>query len=664
MRVAVLASLGLALALPGSAAATVGSLDFRDCVSSDAATTGCTNIGATTSALDGATHAIAVSGDGTSVYVAATNGDSVAHFARSQSTGALTFRDCIAGGDSPAVGCSDISAITTNALEAPTAIVMTRDGRDVYVGGIRAVVHLTRDAITGSLTFADCISSDVGTTACAHVSATPAVASFDALRLGSDERHLYGSGGTTLVHLTRSVLDGSLLFTDCLSGGVVTGCTDVSSSSNGFTGVESVAPSADGKNLYAGTDGTVYNLPLNAAGSPAFGDCLSTKAGITGCTLLSPSNAFASLENLAISSDGANVYVTAELGGLSTLRRDGATGTVTFDSCIASGAVSGCTDVSAANGAFTSLDGVTVSPDGRGVYTAGANAAAHLVREPSTGGLTPADCFSLGAVTGCTDLSGQTNGLSDLQEITISPGGDAAYVAAEVTDTVLHFSRQVAPVCSDTAVAIAHDVPATIALTCTDVNGDGLTRAIASGPAHGTLSAVDQAAGTVAYTPAAGFAGADAFTFTAGDGRDQSAPATATLTVAPGAAASRDTVAPVITRLSARATKRKRGGTVSFTLSEPASVTITISRGARGRRVGTTCRKPTRANRGRKACTRFVRVGNFTKTAVAGANRKAFGGRLARLKLKPGSHRVSARAIDAAGNRSKTRTAGFRVTRR
>ena len=638
MRVLVAASVGLALALPGTAAATVGSLDFRDCVSSGATTTGCTNVSGTTAGLDAVTHALAISGDGRDVYTAGAQ-DAVVHLARDPSTGALAFKDCIAAGDSPALGCTDISA-TTHGLESPVGIVMTRDDRDVYVAGLNGVAHLVRDGVTGALTFADCISS-IAAVGCTVTGATTAVGSFDAIRLGSDDHQLYASGGSRVVHLTRSVLDGSLLFTDCLSGSAVTGCTDISGTSNDLSSAESLAPSADGRNLYVGSDHTVYNLTLNASGTPAFGNCLASSP-TTGCTSLNPSNAFDGLENVAISPDGENVYVTGELGGLSTLHRDATTGTVTFDACIASLALTGCTDVSATNGAFTQLDGITVSPDGRSVYTAGGLAAAHLVRDPATGQLTPADCVSLGGVTGCRDISGQTNALADLQEITISPAGDTAYVAAELTGSVLQFRRQLAPACSDATVAVPHDTTTTIALTCTDANGDALTRAIASGPGHGTLGAIDQGAGTVAYTPATGFTGADAFTFTAGDGRDQSPPATASLTTGTAPPATRDTTAPVLTRLSAKATRRKRGGTVRFTLSERASVSITIQR---------------------KRRRRFATVGTFKKAGAAGANRKAFGGKLARRKLKPGRYRVRARATDAAGNRSKTRTASFRVRR-
>src|SRR3954466_6018532 len=141
MRVVFAASVGLALALPACAVATVGSLDFRDNFSSDAATTGCTNISATTSGLEGQTHAVVVSPDGGSVYAAAESGDDVAHFSRDLATGTVTFKNCIAAGDAPATGCSDIGA-TTNVLNGPTAIVISRDGADVYVAGGPGIAHL------------------------------------------------------------------------------------------------------------------------------------------------------------------------------------------------------------------------------------------------------------------------------------------------------------------------------------------------------------------------------------------------------------------------------------------------------------------------------------------------------------------------------------------
>jgi subtilisin-like proprotein convertase family protein len=63
-----------------------------------------------------------------------------------------------------------------------------------------------------------------------------------------------------------------------------------------------------------------------------------------------------------------------------------------------------------------------------------------------------------------------------------------------------------------------------------DPDGSPLTAVELSDPAHGTLSLA--ADGRFTYTPAAGFSGADAFTYVAYDGRSTSAPATVSIAVA------------------------------------------------------------------------------------------------------------------------------------
>ena len=63
----------------------------------------------------------------------------------------------------------------------------------------------------------------------------------------------------------------------------------------------------------------------------------------------------------------------------------------------------------------------------------------------------------------------------------------------------------------------------------TDPDGDALTAAIATGPAHGTVTL--GLLGGFLYTPAAGYAGPDSFTYTANDGRGGSATATVTIEV-------------------------------------------------------------------------------------------------------------------------------------
>ena len=85
------------------------------------------------------------------------------------------------------------------------------------------------------------------------------------------------------------------------------------------------------------------------------------------------------------------------------------------------------------------------------------------------------------------------------------------------------------PVASGGALGTFDDTPAAATLAGSDLDGDALTFAIATPPAHGTLGPV--VGDRVTYTPAAGFAGADAFTFVAYDGRVSSAPATIQVTV-------------------------------------------------------------------------------------------------------------------------------------
>ncbi len=131
-----------------------------------------------------------------------------------------------------------------------------------------------------------------------------------------------------------------------------------------------------------------------------------------------------------------------------------------------------------------------------------------------------------------------------------------------------------------------------------------------------------------------------------------------------GGGGTRDLVAPALSGVSATRSAFRLGAatTLRFTLSEAARVTVTFQAALPGRRVGRTCRRPARANLRRPRCTRLVTRGSLSVAGKRGPGRLRFTGRLSRTRrLAPGRYRVTLRATDAAGNRSRIRTLNLRI---
>ena len=110
---------------------------------------------------------------------------------------------------------------------------------------------------------------------------------------------------------------------------------------------------------------------------------------------------------VAVSPDGANVYVASGIasgtvassfGSLAILKRDPATGAITQAGCLSSDGTDGRDGASGACAATPSLlgaDGVAVSPDGLAVFVT-SNASGSVVafaRDPANGSLTRLGCF-------------------------------------------------------------------------------------------------------------------------------------------------------------------------------------------------------------------------------------------------------------------------------
>ena len=143
----------------------------------------------------------------------------------------------------------------------------------------------------------------------------------------------------------------------------------------------------------------------------------------------------------------------------------------------------------------------------------------------------------------------------------------------------------------------------------------------------------------------------------------------------PATTTSGDTTKPVLSALhlsprtfhSVRAgvhATGQRGSTVSYELSETATVTFKVEQALRGRVVDGHCVKVTLARRGAHPCTRYgILRGSFTRAGRRGANTFRFDTRVGGHTLRTGRYRLRARATDEAGNRSALRRSAFRIVR-
>ena len=111
--------------------------------------------------------------------------------------------------------------------------------------------------------------------------------------------------------------------------------------------------------------------------------------------------------------------------------------------------------------------------------------------------------------------------------------GDGQGGSATATVSITVTAANDAPAAADDTATTGEDTAVGIAVLAndTDLDGDSLTVTGVSAAAHG--SAVANADGTIAYTPAANYTGADSFSYTIGDGHGGSATATVSVTVSP-----------------------------------------------------------------------------------------------------------------------------------
>src|SRR5206468_10651005 len=99
-----------------------------------------------TNGLEGA-RSVAVSPHGTSVYVGSSGDDAVVHFQRDTTSGALHPSGCVDDNDTGDDDCAQ----STDGLDYDQSVAVSPDGSSVYVAGLRddAIVGFGRDPGTG-----------------------------------------------------------------------------------------------------------------------------------------------------------------------------------------------------------------------------------------------------------------------------------------------------------------------------------------------------------------------------------------------------------------------------------------------------------------------------------------------------------------------------------
>jgi len=293
-----------------------GVLRQTGCVAA-AALLGC----ATAPALLGA-DVVVVSPDGKNVYAGAFGEAAVSVFARDPSTGALTPSGCIAESN-PGV-CAPAAL-----LDGPEGMAISPDGSNVYVGAAiaSAVVVLDRDATTGALIQAPAPTGCLTFGAASGCTQVQAVQGADAVAVSADGASVHVASGLQngFAAFARDTHSGALTQLSGTPGCFLAAIAQACGLGRAFATPEGVAISPDDKSVYVGAFGSsaVATFARNASGG-----ALTQDTRRPGCIVAVPyptcrtGRALRQANAVAVSPDGRNVYVGAfSSGSLAVFRR-------------------------------------------------------------------------------------------------------------------------------------------------------------------------------------------------------------------------------------------------------------------------------------------------------------------------------------------------------
>lgn len=335
-------------------------------------------------------NSIAVSPDGRNVYATARGSGAVLTFWRNRRTGALrelppSASGCIAG--LPLPGCT-----AGRALKGPDVVVVSPDGKNVYVGSFfgNAVASFARAAGSGALTqlegSAGCIAAAEAGEGCAAGVELGAIEGL-AVSEGGGAVYTAAALSSAVGVLFRDPSTGALSQRGCVTTAPTAGC----SLGYELAGVNALAVAPQGGDVYAtslfSNSVTTFHPTEGGAGiSQPPGPLVEVEKeqvpspegtpSAQGCVVFLRAAgcafgvAMKAPEGLGLAPDGTSLYVTAYASGaIDVLDRDPKTGVVAQKpgsrGCVAGPKVLGCT----AGRALGGVSSVVVSPDGRNVYS-------------------------------------------------------------------------------------------------------------------------------------------------------------------------------------------------------------------------------------------------------------------------------------------------------